>query len=454
MSRPHEFDDARQPRRGASMNATTPISLVEATLEQQASQARADGHASAMRSAQFDMFKRIGVPGRRFEPWHFTDLRAAMRSALPVFRDAAASVSDARLSTVARGAIKLVLVDGFLRSDLSNVGDLPEGARLLTLSEALASGDEDLIAALAPVDVTDDPIAALNGALMTGGFVLDLQAGLRLERPIEVLRLYTASSQSSAIFSRSAIRLGAGARLRLFEREAGDGAPGSRHIHSTLVATLGEGAQMEATWAAASSSAALQVESVLMVLGARACVRSTSLISQAPFLRRQAFVRFDGPDADASFMGLSLLRGAERADNTLVLTHRAPNCRSRELFKHIVDDEAVGVFQGKVVVAPGAQKTDGSMTSRAILLSDRAGMDNKPELEIFADDVACGHGAVCGELDEELLFFVMSRGLPRAEAESMLLEAFAAEVFDGESDEALRDDLLGRVRSWLARRPE
>jgi len=149
---------------------------------------------------------------------------------------------------------------------------------------------------------------------------------------------------------------------------------------------------------------------------------------------------------------VSLLRGRAHADTTIVLNHEAPHGKSRERFRTIVDDAAAGVFQGKVRVAPGAQKTDGAMQSKALLLSEGASMSNKPELEIFADDVVCGHGATCGRLDADQLFYLMARGLPRREAEALLVEGFANEAMDGIADEASREGFATAVAAWLADR--
>ncbi|HLW92896.1 MAG TPA: SufD family Fe-S cluster assembly protein, partial [Roseiarcus sp.] len=146
--------------------------------------------------------------------------------------------------------------------------------------------------------------------------------------------------------------------------------------------------------------------------------------------------------------------GKRHADTTLTVNHAAPRGESREFYKHIVADEATGVYQGKVIVEPGAQKTDGGMKSQAILLSPAAIMNNKPELEIFADDVICGHGATVGALDPDQLFYLRARGIPEKEAEAMLLEAFGFEAIERVGDEHLREALRDKARGWLAARSE
>jgi Fe-S cluster assembly protein SufD len=164
------------------------------------------------------------------------------------------------------------------------------------------------------------------------------------------------------------------------------------------------------------------------------------------------FARFSGARSKGALRGVSLLRHRTHADTTLFVDHVGEGCESRETFRTILDGEATGVFQGKIRVAPSAQKTDGKMMSRALLLSENAAMNNKPELEIFADDVACGHGATCGGLSEEHIFYLCSRGLPRRDAEALLLEAFAAELVDDIGEPALVARLRGAITEWLGSR--
>ena len=197
---------------------------------------------------------------------------------------------------------------------------------------------------------------------------------------------------------------------------------------------------------------ALHVGSVLARLGADAKLLSTTLLATGGLTRRQSYLEFTGPASQAHFRGVSLLDGRCHADTTLVITHTAPHCESRELYKHILDDEATGIYQGKVIVAPGAQKTDGKMLSKAVFLADGASMFNKPELEIFADDVVCGHGATAGALDEDQLFYLRARGIPLNEAQAMLLEAFADEAIEDVGDDVLRAEFAMGIGQWLRRR--
>ena len=169
-------------------------------------------------------------------------------------------------------------------------------------------------------------------------------------------------------------------------------------------------------------------------------------------VRNQLFVRFDGEGTIAGIRGASLLRGRQHADTTLVADHAAGDCTSREVFKSVLDDEGRAVFQGKIIVRPHAQKTDAKMATHALLLSETAEADNKPELEIFADDVQCGHGATSGDLDEDLLFYLKARGIPAKEAEALLIQAFVGEAVEGIEHAGLRDALMEQVAAWLEAR--
>jgi Fe-S cluster assembly protein SufD len=187
-------------------------------------------------------------------------------------------------------------------------------------------------------------------------------------------------------------------------------------------------------------------------LAENAELEAFGLISGGDLTRRQIFVRMTGDEAKVSLGGLALIDGDRRADTTLQVVHAAPRGTSREFYRAIVDDDAIGVFQGKIIVERAAQKTDGAMKSQAILLSPRAQMNEKPELEIFADDVVCGHGATVASLDPEQVFYLRSRGIPESDAKAMLLEAFGGESIDRIEDELLIEALRARLRAWLGSR--
>jgi Fe-S cluster assembly protein SufD len=196
----------------------------------------------------------------------------------------------------------------------------------------------------------------------------------------------------------------------------------------------------------------LHLSSLLAEVGAGAKFNTFAFTTGSPLVRNQSFIRFAGDNTEAAIGGVSLLKGREHVDNTLVVNHASLNCMSRERFRSVLEGEARAVFQGKIIVEPGAQKTDAKMLSNALLLSDDAEADNKPELEIFADDVQCGHGATAGALDEDLLFYLRARGIPEKEAEALLIQAFIGEVVDTIAQESVREPLMTAAVKWLEAR--
>jgi Fe-S cluster assembly protein SufD len=199
-------------------------------------------------------------------------------------------------------------------------------------------------------------------------------------------------------------------------------------------------------------SRALHISTLMAAIGARAQFHDLSFTTGGAVVRNQLYVRFAGERASATIGGASLLKARQHVDTTLVVDHAVAGGTSRELFKSVLDGESRGVFQGKIIVRPGAQRTDGRMMTRALLLSETAEADNKPELEIFADDVQCGHGATAGALDQDLLFYLKARGIPQDEAEALLIQAFVGEAIEPVEHDGLREALMAAAVAWLQSR--
>ncbi|WP_395698058.1 SufB/SufD family protein [Methylocella sp.] len=409
------------------------------------------GAARRLREAAFAAFDEAGLPHRRVEAWHYTDLRALMRQALPLAPEPSAQALEAVGAGLAKSAPaqRLVLVDGVFAPQLCD--PLPEGVRIRSLAEALAGGEEAILAVLGAQGFGGtDSMLALNAALTQDGVVVEVAPGARIAAPLRIVSAFT--SDGTAVYARSALVVGAGAAVRLVEESLAGFEPKGQ-ANGALIVEVGDEASCGLVSTLADMGpASLRVESLVLRLGAKTKVSSFALVGDAGVLRRQIFMRFEGADGEASLSGVSLLRGREHADTTLFAQHAAPGCLGRQTFKHILDGEAVGVFQGKITVDRIAQKTDGRMLSKALLLSDAAVMNDKPELEIFADDVACGHGATCGGLDADQLFYLQARGIPAAQAEALLLEAFAADLVDEIEDEALAASLRAKISAWLGSR--
>jgi Fe-S cluster assembly protein SufD len=401
--------------------------------------------AADLRGAAWERFAGKGLPNRRVESWRYTDLKQALASVAPL----AEGLRAAPELPKAHG-FRLVIVDGAYRADLSGAA-APAGVSVQSLRDLLASGDAAALKALAPEGVGgEDAVLALNAALMEDGVAIRVAAGAQIAEPLEIYTLSSASAQST--FTRSLVMLGEGAKATVIDAYAGGAAAQENHA---LSLSLGAGATLSHISAIEGAAAGgVRIVSLLMTLGAKASLASTCLVEGGGLLRRQIFALLDGEEASISLNGASLLRGRDHADTTLIVEHAQRGGKSRERFRTILDEQSTGVFQGCIKVRKAAQQTDGVMQSRALLLADTATMNNKPELEIFADDVACGHGATCGRLDQDQLFYLAARGVPPVEAESLLLEGFAADVFSEIEDEALRDEMTARVAAWLAARKE
>ena len=410
-------------------------SLVESFAQASASLPGGDAVRGA-RTRAFDVFHERGLPHRRIEAWHYTDLRNLMREAYPIASGVAAK---------AESGLRVAIQDGVCTLP---TGALPAGLKLTAMRDALASADEALIHALFPDQGADDAMAAFNAAMARDGVLIEVAPGAQIDAPIELS--FTASGDAPhGDISRCLVMVGAGARASILESHA---APARVQRNSAMIFRLGEAASLSHVFETCAASPELHVATLIAEVGKDAAFSSFAFVCAGEVLRRQAFVRGVGEGVKIALRGVSLLKGKQHADTTLVVEHAVPHGESREMFKTILDGEASGVFQGKVVVRPHAQKTDRGMKSQSILLSDYAAMYNKPELEIFADDVVCGHGATVGQLDEDQIFYLMARGIPRAQAEGMIIEGFAREVLEFVEDEAIRERLGAGLSGWLARR--
>lgn len=407
-----------------------------------------DKGAPGLRAAAWAAFSELGLPNRRVESWHYTDFKTAMSKPAPL-----ATASHAALALPrAHDSLRLVTLDGVFRPDLSDIARLPDGVAVQSLRDALTQGEPHVMSALAGADIgAQDPILALNAALMQDGVVIQIAPAARIERAIE-LATFTSAEAAQSTYTRALVMLGEGAQATLIETLGALSAAPAQD-NGALVLRLAPNARVDlVTHLSGGVDHAIRVASLLAHLEANATINSIALIEGEGLHRRQIFARLDGERASAVFSGATLGRGLLHADTTLIVDHAKPSGQSREVFRNILDDQSVGVFQGKVIVRPGAQKTDGAMQSKALLLSDQATMNNKPELEIFADDVQCGHGATCGRLDKDQLFYLCARGLPRREAEALLIEGFANEAMATLEDEQLKTFLSERVSAWLSRR--
>ncbi len=413
-----------------------------------------DSRKRAMRA-----FVAAGLPHRRIEAWKYTDLRAGLAVAFPPANDTASSFDEGALLAVLGpelsrlDCIRIVLVNGTVRDIAAPAGyGLGSEVHIGRLAEALGQPGNDWMGPLleAGEGASADPVSALNAAFVTDGVVLRVTKGARLALPIHIISL-DASAEPSAIATRNLIRVVEDAHAVILESYVGrSAAPGQATAVCQI--DLARGAHAQHIQLVRAGTDATHLGRWDVRIAEAAVYRGFQLTAGAGLLRNETHVAFTGPDAKFDLSGLMLGRGADHIDTTLVVNHTTTGCESRELFKAVLDDRARAVFQGKVLVAAEAQKTDGKQMAQALMLSEDAEFDSKPELEIYADDVACGHGSTVAEIDPQMLFYLRSRGLPLVDARTMLIESFVAEALDKIDDEAVRAVARIMALDWLGRR--
>ena len=291
----------------------------------------------------------------------------------------------------------------------------------------------------------------MNTAYLHDGVIVEVAEGVSIDTPIHLISVGVADNDPVAFHPRNVISLGAGASGTFYESHVGVGcylSNGATTLH------LGDDAILRHRKLQNENNSAYHVASVSVELAARARYENYTLHIGGRLARNEVHVILQGREANCGLYGAYTGRGSQHIDTTTFVDHAVPDCTSREVYKGALDDNSCGVFQGKILVRKNAQRTDGHQLNKALLLSEGAEIDAKPELEIYADDVKCSHGATAGELDEEQLFYLRSRGVMEAEARDLLVTAFLDESLEVIADEERRDAFRGIIANWLSERRE
>jgi Fe-S cluster assembly protein SufD len=403
------------------------------------------------RNRSLARFAELGFPSRRSEAWRYLDLRALeQRPMLPASAQAGVVRKAVRERLVEIGlaepAHRLVLVDGRFAPELSRIGDLPTGVWFGPMAAAIAERPELVRSVLEGSSPdTPRPFDSLNLAFFADGFVLDIPAGVVLARPVEIVHLSAAAGGS--LHTRSLITAGEGSRASVIESFTGTG---NYWRNDVVELRLGPNAELSRVVLVEEGPDALHLGEVGVSLGREARLSNFLLLLAGRTVRREITVRSEGEKSHCDLNGAFLISGRQEANILTTVDHLAPGGETRETFKGVATGRAHGAFQGRITVRPGAQKVDAHQLSRNLVLSPRAAIDTKPELEIYADDVKCSHGAAVGDLDEAALFYLRARGIPADEARHMLIEAFAREALDLIEEDVLREHLRTRLARRLA----
>ena len=405
------------------------------------------GWLTALREAGKAGF--TGLPTQRQEAWKYTGLNKL--KALTFEPSQIAAHAPAKLADVGAvaAAHRLVFVNGRYAAGQSSIGSLPAGVVLGSLADILNTQPALLEACLGKVlETARKPMAALNTTWIEDGLVLIVPRGVALEGNIEVV--FVSVGEAPVAHPRLAVELGDMAEAVLVERHLGGAAGGFTNQAAEIV--LGAGASFRHYVQHAEPEAAFAVETVTAVLARDAVYKAFALNAGGGLVRREVEVQLTQPGGFAQVDGAYLVDGDRHTDTTVLIDHRADHCSSRQTQKGVIDDNGRAVYQGKILVRPDAQKTDGYQLSQTLLLSPQAEIDVKPELEIHADDVKCSHGATVGRLDADALFFLRARGIPEAEARALLIQGFIGGALDEIDRDDVREAFGLAAANWLTGR--
>ena len=400
-----------------------------------------------LRSAAASRFADLGFPTVRDEEWKFTNVApiAAIDWAAP----GSASLSEEQIDAFlyADAPHRVVFVNGRFVPALSRTAGLPEGTRIGSLADVADPSIQRHFNTIAETDAR--AFAALNTAFAEDGAYLFVAEGAILDAPIQLL-FVSVAAQPSMSHPRTLVILGKGSQSQIVETYVGR--PGQRYFTNAVTEVfVGENAVLDHYKVQEESVEAYHVASLHVHAARSATFSSHSFALGGKLTRNDAVATMAGEGAECTLNGLYLADGERLVDNHTTIDHAMPHCPSHEIYKGIIGGKARAVFNGKIIVRQDAQKTDAKQTNRALLLSDDATINTKPQLEIFADDVKCTHGAAIGQLDEDAVFYLRARGLTYQEARDMLIHAFAGDILDRVKIDLLRTALETELYAQLAR---
>ena len=405
-----------------------------------------------VRREAMDRFAALGFPTTHDEDWRFTNVGPIAQT---VFRPA-----DAQLRQVDAGALdpyafagltapRVVFVNGRYAPALSALAGLPQGVRVQSLAQAITADRALLEGHLARyADIQRDIFSALNTALMEDGAFIQIPRGAVLTQPIHVLYVSVPGAEPTAAHPRTLIVAGENSQAAVVEDYVSLGG-GVAFSNGLTEMVAGDGSILQHYLIERENPQAYTVCTLRSQQGRSSSVTSHTLLLGGALVRRNIHPVLAGEGGECLINGLFMAKGRQHMDNYMRVEHLSPRCDSRQFYKGILDDQAHGVFHGRIIVHKDAQKTDAKQTNMNLLLSEEAQIDTKPQLEIYADDVKCTHGATVGQIDDDAIFYLRARGIPEASAKALLLFAFAGETLQRMKVEPVRRHLEELVRHWM-----
>ena len=411
--------------------------------------ATAPAWLAKLRREAYDRFTELGFPTTHNEDWKYTNVNPIARTEFEPGEAATAEPGWFPLANLGCSA-RLVFVNGHFAPHLSSANNLPQGIRVHSLAELVQAGSETVESHLARYAGFDkQAFVALNTALFEDGAVVEIGRDAAPEQPVHLVFISVAGGTPSVSHPRNLILAGRGSRAAVIESYIG--IPSATYFTNAVTEIVaGEGAVLDHYRLQQDSVNAYHVATVQAIQERGSVFNSHNVVLGAALARNDINSMLDAEGAECFLNGLFIANGRRHVDNHTMLDHAKPHCLSRELYKGILDGNGVGIFNGKIVVRKDAQKTNAIQSNRNLMLSGEAVIDTKPQLEIFADDVRCTHGATVGQVDKDALFYLQSRGIAVPEAREMLTQAFATEVFDQMRWQPAREVLADRVGRLLA----
>ncbi len=392
------------------------------------------------REAAAKHFAAVGFPTTRLEDWRFTNVSPIAEANWPLAQGAFARAAELVSSVTVPGAVRLVIVNGRFAAGLSDLGALPKGLRIASLRDGARDATDGIETHLGKVfSIATHPFAALNTSFLDDGVAIMVTKGAIVETPVHIV-IVTGGDAPVVAHPRVLIVASENSQVRVAQSFLG--APGTAYFNNAVAeVVVGQGARVELYTDQRESDQAFHLANIQAHVEARGVFESHAFSTGARIMRHDIGIALKGEGADCTMNGVYLADGDRLMDTHTSLDHAMPHCTSHEIYKGILAGKSKAVFNGLIIVQLDAQKTDAKQTNRALLLSDDATINSNPQLEIFADDVKCTHGAAVGQLDEEALFYLQARGLNREAAREMLLHAFAGEVIQGLKIPALREQI-------------
>jgi Fe-S cluster assembly protein SufD len=398
-----------------------------------------------LRSSAATTFAELGFPTLRDEDWRFTNVAPIAALPFQPARAVAANGAESRLLDEAVFAklpgARLVFVNGFFAPKLSRIEKIPKGARVENLSAALAKDSALIEKHLGKyARTTDNTFAALNQAFFADGAFISIPASVEIAEPIQLIYISSAKQNGETIQPRNLIIAGANSRVTIVESYLSTGSA-AYLTNAVTEIVAGDNAVIEHVKLQDETASAFHMATIAGEFGRASNVNVHSFALGAKLSRNNIRTKLAGEGLECILNGLYLTRDEQLADHHMIVEHAQPHCASHEYFNGILDDKSRGVFHGRIYVHPIAQKTDAKQTNKNLLLSDDATADTKPQLEIYADDVKCTHGATIGQLNDESIFYLRARGIPESAARRMLIHAFAGEIVERVKCAPVREEL-------------